>query len=83
MKLKNTAPKFMLKPVCAMLGMLLAAPTVWAANYPNVPLALTGGQSSVKTNVLLFIDTSGSMRNPISPNSSEIRQVGARKQPNR
>lgn len=79
MKLKNTAPKFMLKPVCAMLGMLLAAPTVWAANYPNVPLALTGGQSSVKTNVLLFIDTSGSMRNPISPNSSEIRQVGARK----
>ena len=61
MKLKNTAPKFMLKPVCAMLGMLLAAPTVWAANYPNVPLALTGGQSSVKTNVLLFIDTSGSM----------------------
>ncbi|MDO5639559.1 MAG: PilC/PilY family type IV pilus protein [Neisseria sp.] len=78
MKLKTTAPKFMPKPICAMLGMLLAAPAAWAATYPNVPLALTGGQSSVKTNVLLFIDTSGSMRDPISSNSSEIRQVAAK-----
>lgn len=79
MKLKNTTPKFILKPVCAMLGMLLATPAVWAATYPNMPLALTGGQSSVKTNVLLFIDTSGSMNWEISPGSGEIRKDEAKK----
>ncbi len=79
MKLNKTSRKFALKPISTLISLLLAAPTAWAAAYPTVPLALSGGQSSVKSNVLLFIDTSGSMRNPIGSNSNEIRQVEARK----
>ena len=64
MKQNKTSRKFALKPISTLISLLLAAPTAWAVAYPTVPLALSGGQSSVKSNVLLFIDTSGSMRNP-------------------
>ena len=68
---KKALPVFALKPLCALVGLLLGASAAWAANYPSVPLSLTGGQSSVKPNVLLFIDTSGSMaQNRVPPNNN-------------
>lgn len=38
-----------------------------AADFPDVPLSLSGSRSEVKPNVLLFLDTSGSMKYDITP----------------
>ena len=76
---KKALPVFALKPLCALVGLLLGASAAWAANYPSVPLSLTGGQSSVKPNVLLFIDTSGSMAHNRVPPNNNTRAEEAKK----
>lgn len=66
----------MLKPIFTSL--LFGTPVVvWAAAYPSIPLSLSGGQSSVPSNVMLFLDTSGSMEYQISSASSEKRKDAA------
>lgn len=53
---------FKLKRLAVFSILLGTSNIVWADSvYPNTPLVLAAGQTSVKTNLLLFIDTSASM----------------------
>ncbi|MDO5070315.1 MAG: PilC/PilY family type IV pilus protein [Neisseria zoodegmatis] len=77
--MKHSAQKliFHIKPsYWAIICALACSPTAWAeveAAYPNVPLSMTGGKSQIKPNVLLFVDTSGSMTFTIKDSKSTQR----------
>lgn len=64
MKLSARKRFFTVKPSHWAVVCALACPPAFGAvegAYPTVPLSMTGGKSQIKPNVLLFVDTSGSM----------------------
>lgn len=81
--MKKASPKrlFGLKPSYTAVIFALLSPAAFSAvenTYPTVPLSLSGGAAQVKPNVLLFLDTSGSMQFGVdgnqNPRSGQRRQ---------
>ena len=73
--MKKASPKrlFGLKPSYTAVIFALFSPAAFSAvenTYPTVPLSLSGGAAQVKPNVLLFLDTSGSMQYGVDGNQN-------------
>lgn len=75
MKLSARKRLFSVKPSHWAVACALACPPAFGAvegAYPAVPLSMTGGKSQIKPNVLLFVDTSGSMRFNINTGKDDL-----------
>lgn len=71
---------FRLRPCVATILLAILAPQAYAAvepTFPSIPVYLTGGQSSVRPNMLLFMDNSGSMTEVMT--DGQRRDVVAKK----